>query len=258
MTECGALPDINDAELDAATSEHHWTCSPQATNRRPSHPTVGNNEAHPNPSQTHRAQPSKKSESKGGANGQPTPNTTQKPTRPSPPTAKPSRRVPKSRRTTMPARHQPPSQAPYRSQPPPSDHWYGGLGGSLGDLEPWKPQKVGGYRWTRCPQNSNSSHVAQDTARSWFGAVLTLQRTFRPFLTIFSAVLGHIVEPDGKKELFVTRQSRRMWSNRLPSFGRFQLVSGPFWAQKGCFGAQNVQLWEGTSQLGAHAPGRHR
>ena len=31
-------------------------------------------------------------------------------------------------------------------------------------------------------------------------------------------------------------------SNRLPSFGRFDWVSGPFWAKKGCFGAQNAQL----------------
>ena len=121
MTECGALPDITDAEFDAETSEHHWTCSPQATNRGPSHPTVINTEAHPNPSQIHQAQRSKKSESKGGASTKPTPNTTQKPRRPSPPTAtaKPSRRVPESKRTTMPARHQPPSQAPYRSQPHP-------------------------------------------------------------------------------------------------------------------------------------------
>ena len=59
MTECGALPDITDAELDAETSEHHWTCPPQATNCGPSHPTVGNNEAHPNPSQTRQAQRSK-------------------------------------------------------------------------------------------------------------------------------------------------------------------------------------------------------
>ena len=121
MTECGALPDITDAELDAETSEHHWTCPPQATNRGPSHPTVGNNEAHPYPSQTRQAQRSKKSESKGGASRKATPNTPQKPTRPSQPTptAKPSRRVPKSKRTTMPAQHQPPSQAPYRSQPHP-------------------------------------------------------------------------------------------------------------------------------------------
>ena len=51
---------------------------------------------------------------------------------------------------------------------PPSDHWYGGLGGSLGDSEGCKPQKVGACGWTRCPRNSDLSHVAQDTARSWF------------------------------------------------------------------------------------------
>ena len=43
---------------------------------------------------------------------------------------------------------------------PPIDHWYGGLGGSLGDSEAWKPQKVGGCGWTRCPRNSVVSHVA--------------------------------------------------------------------------------------------------
>ena len=51
---------------------------------------------------------------------------------------------------------------------PPSDHWFGGLGGLLGDPERWKPQKVGGCGWTRCPRNSDLSHVAQDTACSWF------------------------------------------------------------------------------------------
>ena len=55
----------------------------------------------------------------------------------------------------------------------PSDHWYRGLGGSLGDSEAWKPQKAGGCGWTRCPRNSVLSHVAQDTARSWFRACLT-------------------------------------------------------------------------------------
>ena len=46
--------------------------------------------------------------------------------------------------------------------------------------------------------------------------------------------------------------------NRSPSFGRFEWVSGPFCAKKGCFGAPNVQFWEGTSRVGAPAPGRHR
>ena len=123
MTECGALPDVTDAELDAHTSEHHWTCPAQGTNHGPSHPTVGSNQASPDPSQTHQPQRSETSRSKGGANTKPTPNTRQKSWRPSPPTAtaKPSRKVPKSRRTTMPAQHQPPSQTQYRKEGPYQD-----------------------------------------------------------------------------------------------------------------------------------------
>ena len=156
MTECGALPDVTDAELDADTSEHHWTCSPQATNRGPSHPTVGNNEAHPNPSQTHQAPRSETSGSKGGASTKPTPNTTQKSGRPSPatPTAKPSRRVPKSRRTTMPARHQPPSQAPYRSQPDPPQ---GGRGKSTNTEDNHSSRK-------RTSQQSSGPHSKRQHA----------------------------------------------------------------------------------------------
>ena len=48
----------------------------------------------------------------------------------------------------------------------PSDHWDGGLRVLLGDSESWEPEKVGGCGWTRCPRNSVSSHVAQDTAGS--------------------------------------------------------------------------------------------
>ena len=55
----------------------------------------------------------------------------------------------------------------------PSDHWYGGRHVSLGDSETWEPQKLGGCGWTRCPQNLLLSHVAQDTARSWFRACST-------------------------------------------------------------------------------------
>ena len=56
---------------------------------------------------------------------------------------------------------------------PPSDHRYRGRGVSLGEFEAWKPQKVGGCGWTRCPRNSVLSHVGQDTAHSWFWACLT-------------------------------------------------------------------------------------
>ena len=39
----------------------------------------------------------------------------------------------------------------------PSDHWYGSLRVSLGNSTAWKPQKVGGCGWTRCPRNSGLS-----------------------------------------------------------------------------------------------------
>ena len=37
--------------------------------------------------------------------------------------------------------------------------------------------------------------------------------------------------------------------HRLPSFGRFDLVLRPFWAKKGCFGAQNAHFWEAPPDL---------
>ena len=68
---------------------------------------------------------------------------------------------------------------------------------------------MGGCGWNRCLRNSVLSHIAQDTARSWFWACLTqtvhIQAIFGPFL-------GHIVELEGKKGLFFTVQSRRTWS----------------------------------------------
>ena len=47
----------------------------------------------------------------------------------------------------------------------------GVLGVHLGNFEAWKPQKVGGCGWTRCPRNRVFSHVAKDMACSWFVAV---------------------------------------------------------------------------------------
>ena len=45
-------------------------------------------------------------------------------------------------------------------------------------------------------------------------------------------------------------------SNRFPSFGGFDWVSGPFWAKKkSYYGAQKAQFWEGTSRLGTPALG---
>ena len=71
---------------------------------------------------------------------------------------------------------------------PPSDHWYGGLGGSLGDSEAWKPQGVGACGWTRCPRNSDLSHVTQDTPSAWFRRVGAHCAGFWGFLAPFWAV----------------------------------------------------------------------
>ena len=130
----------------------------------------------------------------------------------------------------------------------------------MGDPETWKPQKVGGCGWTRCPRNLDLSHVAQDIARSWFRGVGAHCAHFGAFWRLFGLFLGHIVELGGNKDLLVTVKSSRTWTvaSFSPSFGRFDGVSGRFWAKKGCFGAQNAQIWEGTSRLGAPAPGRHR
>ena len=95
---------------------------------------------------------------------------------------------------------------------PPSDHWCRALGGLLGDSETWKPQKVGGCGWTRCPQNSDLSHVAQDTARSWFRGVGAHSAVLGAFWRLFGPFLGHIVELGGNKELFVIVKSSRTWS----------------------------------------------
>ena len=94
----------------------------------------------------------------------------------------------------------------------PSDHWYGGLRVSLGDSEAWKPQKVGGCGWTRCPRNSFLSHVAQDAARSWFRGAGAHCAVFGAFWRLFGPFLGHIVELEGTKGPLVTRKSSRTCS----------------------------------------------
>ena len=87
---------------------------------------------------------------------------------------------------------------------PLSDHWYGGLGVSLGDSEAWKPQKVGGCGWNRCPRNSGLSHVAQDTARAWYRGVGAHGADFWAFWRPFWPFLRHIVELNGTRGLFDT------------------------------------------------------
>ena len=47
-------------------------------------------------------------------------------------------------------------------------------------------------------------------------------------------------------------------SSRSHSFGCFEPLLGLFRAKNGCFWPKTAQIWEGTSRLGAPAPGRHR
>ena len=122
---------------------------------------------------------------------------------------------------------------------PPSDHCCGGLGGSLGESEAWKPQKVGGCGWSRCPRKSDLSHVAQDTARAWFRGVGAHCADFVAFWRLFGPFLGHAVELKGTRGLFDTVKSSRACSvatvslcvGVLPKFGgyfgRKMAVFGP-------------------------------
>ena len=90
-----------------------------------------------------------------------------------------------------------------------------GLGVSLGNSEAWKLQKVGDCGWTRCPRNSDLSHIAPDTARSWFWACLTqTTHIWAIFGHFFGPFLRHIVELEGKKGLLGTGQLRRTGSVR--------------------------------------------
>ena len=143
---------------------------------------------------------------------------------------------------------------------PPSDRWHGGLRVSLGECEAWKPPKVGGCGWTRCPQNLVLSHVAQDTARSWFWGNLNKLRTFWAIFSHFWSVLRTYRGVRGQQGALCHEEIKAHveCTNCFGSFVRFEWVSGPFWAEEGCFGAQNAQFWEGTSRLGAPALGRHR
>ena len=132
---------------------------------------------------------------------------------------------------------------------PPSDHWYGGLDGSLGDSEGWKPQKVGGCGWTRCPRNWTLSHVAQDTASSWFRAVGAHGADFGAFWRLFGPFLGHIVELKGTSKLFDTVKSSRT-CNVLTVSLRLGVSPG-FW---GCLGEKLLFLAQTCADLGGHLP----
>ena len=117
---------------------------------------------------------------------------------------------------------------------PPSDPRYGGLGVSLGDSEAWKPQKMGGCGWTKCPRNYDIGHVAQDTARSWFWGCLTQTRHIEAIFSYFWAVSRTYRGVRGQERApsHGAIKAHVKCSKRFPSFGRFEWVLGPFWAKK--------------------------
>ena len=131
----------------------------------------------------------------------------------------------------------------------PSDHWFDGLRVSLGDCEAWKPQKVGGCGWTRCPRNRILSHRAQDTARAWFRGVGAHCADFGAFWRIFGPFLGHIVELKGTRELFDTVKSSRT-CNVLTVSLRLGVLPG-FW---GCFGRKMALFGPKLRRFGRAPP----
>ena len=89
------------------------------------------------------------------------------------------------------------------------------------------------------------------------GVVDTKCAQFGPFLVIFGPFLGNIVDLEGNKGCFVTRESRRTCIVRTV-FLRLSVLTGfrrRFGPKKRCFGAQNVLFCEGPSRLGAPSPG---
>ena len=132
---------------------------------------------------------------------------------------------------------------------PPSDHWFRGLGVSLGDSEAWKPQKVGGCGWTRCPRNWILSHVAQDTARAWFRGVGAHCADFGAFWRLFGPFRGHIVELKGSRGLFDTVKSSRTWDVATASF-RLGVSRG----FGGCFGRKKAALGHKMRSFGRAPP----
>ena len=133
----------------------------------------------------------------------------------------------------------------------PSDHWCGGLRVSLGDSEAWKPEKVGGCGWTRCPRNQTLSHVAQDTARSWFRGAGAHCADFGAFWRPFQPFLGHIVELRGTKIPLVTRKCSRTWMEQLFAFVRLfcTLTRAVFGRKMAVFGPKLRRFWRAPPDL---------
>ena len=131
----------------------------------------------------------------------------------------------------------------------PSDHWCGGLGGSLGDSKGWKPQKVGGCGWTRCPRNQSLSYVAQNTARAWFRGVGAHCADSGAFWRLFGPFLGHIVELKGTRGRFDTVKS-----SSTCGVGIVSLRLGVLPKFGGCFGRKIAIVGPKLHRFGTAPP----
>ena len=80
-----------------------------------------------------------------------------------------------------------------------------------------------------------------------FRVLVRMAQVFGAFWRLFGPFLRH-----GENKPHV------QCSHHFYSFGRFARALGLFWANNGCFWPKTAQIWEGTSRLGATAPGRHR
>ena len=132
---------------------------------------------------------------------------------------------------------------------PPSDHWYGGLGVSFSDFEAWKPQKLGDCGWIRFPRSSVWSHIAKDTARSWFRACCTQTAHIQAIVGHFWAVSRTYSGARGQQKVLChgAIEAHVASKNHLPLFRRLEWVLEPLLAKNAYFGAENAQFWEGTS-----------
>ena len=136
---------------------------------------------------------------------------------------------------------------------PPSDHWYRGLGGWFCDSEAWKPQKVEGCGWARCPRKSDLSHIAQDTAYACFRGVGAHGADFGAFWRLFGLFHGHIVELKGTIGLFDTVRSSRTWSVATVSLrlGVLPGFCGYFGRKMAVFGSNLRRFGRGPPNLGS-------
>ena len=143
---------------------------------------------------------------------------------------------------------------------PPSDDWYGGLGVSLGNFEACKPQKVGGCGWVMWPPEFGFEPRSPRYGPFLFQAGWTQTAHIQAIFGHFWAVSPTYRGARGQQKVLCQGaiEAHVECTDGLPSFGRFEWVLELFLAKKGCFGAENAQFWEGTSRLGAPAPGRHR